>query len=168
MHFALNILALIFSVNMATSLTAAEEPHLPPHSWEQHAGGIALAMTLTSQLENNQKKNEVHIYIKNTSDAILDFLDSGIDWNIRIYYINANGIQIPLHEYENDSKSVEGLRLPISLKPGQVVLRNIYLTPDEYILLKSHPVKCSFLIYDPRAGKSHKVESTPKMLVSGS
>jgi hypothetical protein len=166
MKLIAKIFVMLFILTLSAPPVAADnQPSVPDNSWEQRPEGIALAMILTVQ-KIEPKKASLHVYIKNTSDAVKAYSDYGIDSGIEIFYINESERLIPLHDYSlKNGGIVQGLREAREIKLGDFLTFTIDLTPKELLFVKSHPVICRIIIYDKAERKYHKVDSSPKLLI---
>ena len=157
---AMVVFAMALSIFTETLAQSNGQLNIPAALWEQHPEGIALALFLSTQ---DVQKKAIQVYIQNTSNTDKYLIVSGIDSGIQIYYIDATGAQVPLHNYSDNMLN----RKSSLIKPGETLTRRILLTPDELVLIQTHPIKCNFIIHDPATEKYSKIESTPKMLASG-
>lgn len=157
------LLAIIFATTMVLSIASADDkPNDPASSWEQHPEGIALTVTLTSIAEKSPPKNSIQIYIKNTSESAKTLYGHGTG-EVRIFYTDDHNAQIPLRAYNGDLLSPKGNTV---LQMGATLGKTISLAPSELALIKTHPVKCAFGIYDETLKKGYIIESSPRILVN--
>lgn len=152
--FALCAITSNIAVKPPSTITA---PEVPPSLWQPQSEGVALAMTFKSQKENGMKKYDLHVYIKNTSKKVISIFPLVYDSGVRIFYVDGKGVQIPLHDYSKkiiiDNSSL------LDIRPGEILERIISLTSNEVDLVKTHPVKCVFIMWEE--GKHYKIESSP-------
>ena len=131
--------------------------------WAQYSQGVASAIILEVVKDNSRREKVLTIYIKNTSQSIKEFVGNGRDWGIHIYYVSANGVKTPIHDYDATDLPRK-MALPTPILPSQMIERKIELNADELSRLQTLPVQCDFEIYDPSSIQGYKIESTPKML----
>jgi hypothetical protein len=153
----------IITARAQTDSSATLQSNVPITSWTSEPGGIDLAVILFAKTEQNSFRGAINIYIKNTWDTPRRFFPHGRDAGIRISYLGDTGTLVPLHDYTHDDDVLYSAG-PITIKPGETVLRTIKVTGAELVILKSHRVCCAFGVYDPSDQKSYKIESVPVTL----
>jgi len=143
-------------------------PNILASAWEQHPeAGVAIAVTLVTQKDKDATKSSIKVYAKNTANSDLEFDFNGMEERICIYYMDSHGTQVPVRDFHMITiHSGRVMDVPITCKPGDILLRTVDITPAELILLQSHPVKCTFGI--SRSGKRSIIETTPRQLVAES
>jgi len=132
-------------------------------SWEQLPQGIAVAFALTNSLENDSKKGILHVYIKNTSDVPKKYIVSGAMQGINLFYVDSHASQIPLR---NDNSNVELRMFSETIMPHSILSIKIDLKSDELVAVKTHPIICSFVIYDPASKQKYTIQSSLKSLAT--
>ena len=162
MKISIKVLAVII-VNIACYLAkgddlAVPDPSaIPASSWESHpAEGIDLAMMLINQ----DKKPLLLVYVKNTSNGIKELAGSKIDGGFKLFFLDSNGVRHDLHDY--DPRHGSGSADTNDINSGEILSNRIALTPNDLVLMKSHPIQCSFRIYDLTAKQDYDLISSPK------
>jgi hypothetical protein len=119
---------------------ADDHPHIPANAWEQHPEGIALAMILTTQMENGVQKSTIQVYVKNTSNVVKSYFGPNHfdGMGVIILYVK-NNESVSLRDYSPEEGSK---KMRPQIKPGQILSQTVDLSPDELALIKAYPVKC--------------------------
>ena len=137
---------------------------IPADQWEMHGdAGIALYMALyTETTQDNKQVNHLLVFIKNISATPQDYPLFGRYEGLRFFYTDDKGVQ-------NDLRpppafiSVTGV-FDDKIIPGAILKKEIKLNPTELTFVTSHPIQCSFLMYDPTTKQGHTITSQPKTL----
>ncbi len=89
----------------------------------------------------------------------------------KLFYIDGHGMKIPLGDHktsdnlQNDIADTSiGHEGPVGLPSGQIMSRIITINSDELALIKTHPIACTLLIYDPITKQKITIKSSPKIL----
>ncbi len=168
MNNLLKSLCAVLALNALIFPVVADEPTIPANLWEQCRGGVAVALILKSRVEGGQQKNRLKVYIKNTSTAAKWLYLYDAASRLRVYYIGSSGTVVPLRNYTDHDANMDDVvdfnAGPSSIGANQTVEQSIEFTPEEWTIVTSHPIKCSFSISDQKASQGYKIETTPRML----
>ena len=157
-------LATLFAMVLITFFARAASPEVPENSWQQLSGGIALSLILRNHL--------IDIHVKNTSSTLKVLLSEGSGLLVQPFFIDDSGAKVRLgdHPLKNVpsviNDTIQKTPQPIEIPPGGEAATKIAIpiTTDEANLLKTHPVTCSILIYDPATKQKTNIESPPKLI----
>jgi len=153
-------LALLFVIiTFIFTVMAKSDPDIPTGSWDQHSEGVAIALIW--------KEHDVIAHVKNTSTSLKQLMSMGSNTYVKLFYIDAQGAAIPFgdHPFYNDARDDDSKEQgALDIAPGAVVSRPVAITSAEATLLKTHPVVCTVLIYDPATKQKSTVTSSPKLL----
>ncbi len=151
-------LVVFFALSLIVPNATADAPNIPASSWEQHPEGIALRLTWQG--------NSITTHIKNTSNTVRELASQGTNSFVSLFYVDEKGASIPLGNPPNPAFEEETQKTlgPTDIMPGKEVAKSTILTPDQLILIKTRPVKCSVVVYDPATKQQSTVESVPKVL----
>jgi len=166
------LLALFFAASLVLSAAKADDqPYIPVSAWEQHPDGVSLAVSLTKGMEYGEQVTYVIVYVKNTSNTVKGLLNAGRGGFARFFFRDGNGKQIQLGNHDHpdhpERDILESNMRVFTLVPGGTRRSGTDITAEEIILIKTHPVICSFTVDDRATSKGSIVQSLPKMLVNG-
>ena len=161
-------LAIFFTLNLTALTVPANDvfycqPNVPAGLWEQHPEGVVVAVIFTYPPNDPLTNTSLSVYIKNTSTTAKLFDRNDYDSGVKVFYIDASGAKVPLHDYTVPSAHLSK-KLPFTIEPGTTICVRIGLNLQSYSLLKTHPVMCSFTIYDPTTKQRGLIETSPKIL----
>lgn len=152
------LVALIVANIFMLAMKARCDTSLSTISWKQHPEVAAISLTL--------KDGFVLIRIKNESKNHIGLLHQDPNILIKLFYIDNRGTLIPLgdHPFYNDLRDLqeEGeiwTEISTNSKPLSVAM-----TPEELVQIKTHPVICRIVIYDPKTKQKYHIESSPRLL----
>lgn len=149
----------IATIAIGEDLTSVTAPlDLSAKDWEQHPdAGISIAMKLVAQTG----KNQLLIYIKNTSKRTKDY---SCFHSLSVYYQDAKGKETTL--IEPAPGTFDASRIITSSKPGEIVMDTNNLSLDDFIAAKTYPIKCEFNLAEKNPNNDFWIKSEFRKLVS--
>jgi hypothetical protein len=169
-RFVAVLLFLALSVAVEEQLPA--QSRVPASAWEQLPQGFAIALTYN--------KSYVTLNIKNTSNAVKQIRRSSL--NVLLFYADEHGVLIPLSNQKEKRKSGDPMeeilagidppdsRGPMCFPPRMELWYQVCaeITPEDWSLIKGHPVVCHVELYDLTTNTKIHLESSPRILSDNS
>jgi hypothetical protein len=152
---------LIFTISLFSVMPADCQSNAPALSWQQFPEGIALALVA--------KGDSVIIHAKNTSSTPKKLLSQGPNIFALLYYVNSQGSRVLVSSqsdpaiYDDVQKNPSSIRI----EPGAERSIKVSLSSSEQALIKTNPIICHVLLYDPATKQQSTIESSPQILTSG-
>ena|ERR1700722_9412460 len=156
------IFVLLIGIIMPTLGDTGFDPsHTPEILFDNTPSGMAIALTLKSRIEKGVNIYFIRLYLRNTTKSDIYYSSHPSNIRIELYYINDNGVQIPLRHYQYPMTAYSNAFYPIP--PGYTFSRDIILGSNELKLVQSHPIICSCIVFGS-GSTLIKVASSPKLL----
>jgi len=150
----------IVAVKFLLSLASVKgDSNTPVISWEQHPDMVAISLTLN--------RNSVSVDVKNTSKDLVRFINLGSNEFVKLFYTDTSGTLIPLKgpKFYNDKRDDDQSgAISVDVPPNGNITRKIKITSQELTPLKTQPVTCHLIVYDPTTKQRYAIESSPQIL----
>ena len=147
-----------FALSLVVLRAVADGPSISDTLWEKYSEGLALAQTVTD--------HSIVVRVKNTSNTLKQIANQGSNVFIKLFYIDDKDKQVSLGNHLDPAfdEDIQNNPSSIAISPGGEMKKTIALTPDELDLIKTHPVKCSMVVYEPTTNQRYTIESIPRLL----
>jgi len=159
---------LLFFLSLSVPLFAQFQlpttaPEVPADQWEAHDdAGVAAAVLLVPQQKNGKTIYSLKIYIKNISTAnkiFISIANEGID--PKVFYFDSSHVQQFLRPLDIFQQVVTKM-LNITIPPSGIYTCPINLTDNDLIFVTTHPIQCSFNIWDATQSNHWQITTSPK------
>jgi hypothetical protein len=159
---------LLFFLSLSVPLLAQYQlpttaPEVPADQWETHNdAGVAVATLLIPQQKNGKTIYSLRIYIKNISNVNKGLIETGNDRvDLKVFYFDSNHIQQFLRPPDVFLDVVQKI-MNITIPPGNIYTYPVNLTDNDLIFVTTHPIQCSYNIWDAAYNNHWQITTSPK------